>query len=99
MNAELLTKLKKLIDIHDRYQHSFYYSPAPSAASRRFNEAKNSVPTFSFTFGGDLYSLAYEYRETCKNIYAKGQYYRNGIRITVREIRKLVALIEKEEVK
>lgn len=69
--------LNKVLELHEKMKGAYFYNPPTKASSRRYYEECNSL-TSEFEYKGDVYKIQQETSCSCKNIYYKIRYYKNG---------------------
>ena len=78
-----------VLDRHERFSGSYFWTPPANASGRRRMELDNSE-TLRFRFGGEEYSVEQSVDCSCKNIYYRLLVTVDGKKKDVRAIRKLV---------
>lgn len=86
-NETLIRDLTALIEEADRMKAAYFFLPPASAGGRRSYEKYHSHEELSWTEGGHEYTAAYTVTCSCKNVYAKGEYTRDGKKTTLTAIR------------
>lgn len=84
---ETIENIKLVIDKAEKFKNAYFWAPPVQAAMRRKMEADNTVPKVEWTDGGDTYEAWFTVECSCRNVYAKGYYYKNGERTTLTAIR------------
>ncbi len=87
MKKDIIDKIEDLIQMVDKCKGSYFWRPASSSSTRRWNESNRAIPEFSWTEGGNKYTAEFVYRESCHNVYAYGVYTRNGKKTTLTAIK------------
>lgn len=95
--SETIALLKDLVEIADHYRNAFYMTPSCSAAVRRYEEKKATVPEFSWTEGGHKYTACYKVTCSCAHVYAKGYYTRDGKKTNLAAIKNSLKRLEAEQ--
>ena len=99
---ETVAQLERLISVADKYAHCWFWKPACNAAGRRQEERNNTVDYFTWEDDGHVYSGEFDVTCSCKNIYAKGRYTKDGKKTTLLAVKnsykRIKALQGQEEV-
>lgn len=97
----LIRKISEIIDESYTQKNSYFRFPMQSASSRRWYEKRHSHDKVEWVEGGHSYSAEYSVSCSCRNIYAKGYYYRDGIKTTLTTIKnslkRLQSMVNNEE--
>lgn len=86
-NPDTLHQIDTLLTIAQRHKNSYFWTPPGHAAERRAYEKRNSVELITWEEGGHEYTAEYTVSCSCKNVYAYGNYTRDGKRTTITAIR------------
>lgn len=86
-NVINITGIKDIIDEAEYMRSSYFWSPPGSASGRRSYERYHSHDMVEWEEGGHKYSAAYVVDCSCKNIYAKGYYTKDGNKTTLTTIK------------
>lgn len=86
-HSELLQQLSAIIDEADAMRSAYYFTPPYNASSRRSYEKRHSHPTIEWTESGHSYTAAYTVSCSCRNVYASGEYTKDGKKTTLLAIR------------
>ena len=87
---ETIDILELILETADYFKSSYFWSSPQSAKQRRYYEELHSVPLHYFEFGGHSYTVEYTVRCSCKNIYARGFYTRDGKKTTLTTIKNVL---------
>ena len=93
ISAQAKSELNRIIDTHNKYKNSYFFSPSCSADGRRTNEKKFAAgnPDVAFIKGDDKIVVKMEYQESCKNVYYKLYVIVNDEFKNISYIKKLLA--------
>lgn len=91
---QILTKIDNLIDEAERMRSAYYFKPPRYANMRRRYEEKHSIDVFSWTDGADVYEAEFSVSCSCRNVYAKGCYSKNGKTTTLKAIKSSYARLK-----
>ena len=71
LTVEAKAELQRIINTHDRYKKSFFWSSASSSNMRRRNEQNfiESNPDVQFITPKGVIEVIMQYSESCKNVY------------------------------
>ena len=94
---ETIGLLKKLVATADRYRYAFYMNPSSSAAGRRMEEKRGTIPEFAWTEGGRKYTASYKVTCSCAHVYASGYYTRDGKKTNLTAVKNSLARLEAEQ--
>jgi hypothetical protein len=86
--------LVAFVDAAEKLKGSFFWSPPATAHGRRSYEERNSYPLFAFRFGQDEYTTEIKVSCSCRNIYVEKNITKNGARVDIRAIKKIIAALE-----
>lgn len=84
---ETINAIAEIIAQAERFRNAYFFAPPFSAGLRRSYEKNNTVPAVEWKEGGHTYSAAYRVECSCKNVYARGEYYRDGRKTTLTTIK------------
>ena len=82
-----LSRLGDIINEAEYMKYSYFWSPKGNASYRRWYESKHSHDVVRWEERGQKYSASFKVSCSCRNIYASGDYYRDGKRTTLTAIR------------
>ena len=94
----MIAEIENLIRTADKFRNSYFWSPDKSAGARRSFEKNNSIPLFSWSEGGHEYTAEYTVQCSCKNIYAWGNYTKDGKKTTLTAIKNSLKRMKENEV-
>lgn len=86
---EILSVVSAIIATAEKFKNSFFWRSPNSARGRRDYEKYWTIPAAEFEYNGVKYSVAYYVECTCNNIYAHGEYYRDGKKTTLTAIKNV----------
>lgn len=90
LTAEVREKLEEFVKRCEYYKNSYFWTPPLSASQRRYREEKDNIELFKFSVNEDEYSIEFDVRMSCKNVYAKSFIYKNGVKTTLTVIKTLL---------
>lgn len=82
-----LDSILHIIETADYCRNAIFWTPGDSSSLRRYHEKLRNLSEITWEEGGDLYTAEYSYYESCRNVYARGIYTRNGEITTLKAIR------------
>ena len=94
---ETILALKRLVEIADHYRYAFYMTPSSSAAGRRLEEKRGTVPEFTWTENGHKFTACYKVTSSCDHVYASGYYTRDGKKTNLTAIKNSLKRLEAEQ--
>ena len=84
---ETVAAVAAIIAEAEYMKNAYFWRSPMSAGARRSYERQHTRAAVTWTEGGHTYTAAYTVRCTCGNIYAAGDYTRDGERTTLLAIR------------
>lgn len=93
LSAQAKAELNRIIETHDKYKNSYFFSPDCSADGRRRNEKRfaENNPDVAFVKGEDKIEIKMYYSESCHNVYYSLDVLVNGTKKNIAYIKKLLA--------
>lgn len=91
MNAQDLARLAALISDAEYFKNAYFFTPPYNAACRRSYELKHSHGELTWTDAGHVYTAAFSVNCSCRNVYARGDYTRDGKKTTLTAVRNSYA--------
>ena len=88
MNA-IKTQLENLFATAEKFKNSYFWSSPGSAGGRRSYEEYYTIPEFSFDYDGHHYTAEFNVTCSCRNIYAKGYYTKDGNKTTITTLKNV----------
>lgn len=82
-----ISAIKTIIDEADRMRGAYYFIPPSSAGGRRSYERYHSHDEITWEEGGHVYTAKYTVSCSCKNVYASGEYTKDGNKTTLTTIK------------
>ena len=82
--------IKYIADIIEKaedFRNSYFWEPPAVANARRSYEKYHSRPEIEWTEGGHTYTAEFTVECSCRNIYAKGYYTKDGKKTTLTAIK------------
>lgn len=83
----IIKSVARIIEEAERHSNAYFWSAPCGAKERRNYEDRHTVPEVSWTEGGHVYTAEYTVRCSCRNVYARGYYTRDGAKTTLTAIR------------
>jgi hypothetical protein len=84
----LVNSIDMVIDHHEKWSKSYFWTPPGSASGRRSDEKKNTFEV-NIHFDKVLYSYSSDVDHSCKNVYYTGTFELNDEKKNVRLFKKL----------
>ena len=91
---ELIDKVKAIVEEAEQMKKAYFWTPDSCAAGRRAYERRHSHGEVEWLDGKDIYTAEYIVDCSCKNIYARGVYTRNGEKTTLAAIKNSLKRLE-----
>jgi len=83
----IISALGAIIDEAEAMQKAYFFTPPTHAGERRSYEKKHSHELVEWEEGGHTYTARYTVECSCKNVYAHGEYTKDGKKTTLTAIR------------
>lgn len=88
MNSfEALPALARILTEAEAHRNAYFFTAPGSAGARRSYEKRHTVPEFSWTEGGHTFTAEFTVSCSCRNVYARGYYTRDGAKTTLTAVR------------
>lgn len=73
VSAQAKKEIERIINTHEKYKSSYFFSSASNASARRSREEKfyKNNPDVSFRKGNQIVVVSMNYNESCNNVYYK----------------------------
>lgn len=95
-NKEIINALESIIATACMFKGAYFFTPPGNASERRSYEKHFSIPFFAFEYNGVEYTCEYRISCSCRNVYAKGIYTRNGNKTTLTAIKNVLKKMKSE---
>lgn len=79
---DAICAIAEMIETAEKFRASYFWTPPGNASERR-----NSIEPFAWEEGGHVYTAEFRVDCSCKNVYARGEYTRDGKRTTLTAIK------------
>ena len=70
--------IEEIVEEAERMRGAYFFSPPCNANRRRTYEARHTHDTVCWEEGGHSYTASYTVKCSCRNVYARGHYTRDG---------------------
>lgn len=87
MNTELLNAIGAIINEAETMKSAYFFNPPSSAGARRSYEKQHSHDLVEWDEKGHHYTAEYTVSCSCHNVYANGNYTKDGNKTTLTAIR------------
>lgn len=84
---DTINAIAKIITQAEKFRNAYFFGTPSKASWRREYEKNNTIAPVEWSEGGHTYSAAYRVECSCKNVYARGDYYRDGRKTTLTSIK------------
>lgn len=91
--------LQDVIETAHHFKGAYFFKPPANAGSRRRYEQYYSIPEHRIEFNGTVYTVAFDVVCSCSNVYAHGNYTRNGDKCNLTVIKNLLEKLRCEKAK
>lgn len=85
--TETIKAIGRIIETAEQMRGAYYYHPPKSAHERRSYERRFSCDLIEWEEGGHIYTAKYVVSCSCNNVYAYGQYTKDGEKTTLTAIK------------
>lgn len=89
-----ITAVKAIVEEADRMKNSYFWDSPGSAGARRYYEKQHSHDLTAWEEGGHKYTAEYKVSCSCRNVYAKGIYTKDGKVTTLTAIKNSLKRME-----
>lgn len=86
-NMKVYADLVSIIQAHNKYKNSYFWSPPSNAYGRRLMEFEH---TLEFNLNGNVYEVIQQLDCSCRNVYYSLRVYLNHTNKDIRLLKKLV---------
>ena len=83
----MIEQIEAIIAEAEAMRGAYFFTPPTNAGGRRSYEKRHSHPLTEWEEGGHRYTAEYTVRCTCGNVYASGEYTRDGKRTTLTAVK------------
>ena len=85
--SKIKRQLTEMLDNHEKYKNTYFWSPPINASGRRAMEFNESI---EFVLNGKKYSWKQDLSCSCRNVYWKSSVHVDGNKKNIRVIKKLI---------
>ena len=96
-DAATIREIADLVAVAEKMSNAYFFKSPATAGGRRSYEQYYSRPAVEWHEGGHSYSAAFDVSCSCKNVYARGYYYKDGAKTTLTAIKKSLDRLKKED--
>ena len=93
----LIATLEHLITTAEKFKSAYFWNSPCTAHERRAYEEYYSIPEFEWDENGNHFTAELSISCSCKNVYAKGIYTRNGDKTTLTAIKNSLKRLKASE--
>ena len=83
----MINKIEAIVAEAEAMKHAYFFRPQTNAGGRRSYEKQHSHPLVEWDEGGHHYTAEYTVSCSCRNVYASGEYTRDGKKTTLTAIK------------
>ena len=83
--------IDEIIKQHEKFRNSYFWSPPSSSSARRSYEKRYSRDDVVFDHDGKHYEISQTVSCSCRDIYYRFSVHVDGIKKTIRALKKLVS--------
>ena len=91
---EIVHAVRRIVDEAERMRGAYFFTPPANAYGRRKDEQEHSHAKVQWKEGGHAYTAEYCVSCSCRNVYARGTYTRDGKETTITAIRNSLKRME-----
>lgn len=92
----IISRIEEIINEAERMKGAYFYTSPMNASGRRSYEKFHSHSPVEWVEGGHKYSAKYTVECSCRNVYAKGYYYKDDKKTTLTAIKNSLKRLKKE---
>ena len=96
MDKKLFQTISEIIEEAERMKGAYFFTPPCNASGRRSYEKHHSHGPVEWDEGGHHYTAEYSVNCSCRNVYASGNYTKDGNKTTLTAIRNSFKRLQKE---
>lgn len=87
MEKQTLEAIKAIIAEAEAMRGAYFFQSPGTAGMRRWYEKQHSHALVEWSEGGNDYTARFDVSCSCRNVYAQGEYTRNGKKTTLTAVR------------
>ena len=87
MDEKIIAAIRDIIDEAEAMKSAYFFAPISHAGARRSYEKRHSHDEVCWTEGGHEYTASYTVSCSCRNVYANGEYTKDGKHTNLTAIR------------
>lgn len=87
VSQQTITGIRQILEEAERMKNAYFFSPPQSAGERRNYEKFHSCPEITWTESGHIFTASFSVSCSCRNVYAAGDYTKDGKKTTLTAIR------------
>ena len=91
---EIVPAVRGIVDEAERMRGAYFFRPPANAYGRRRYEQEHSHAEVAWEEGGHVFTAEYVVSCSCRNVYARGKYTRDGAATTITAIRNSLKRME-----
>lgn len=91
-----ITAIERVVNAAATMKNAYFFNPPKSAGGRRSYEKYHSAPRVEWTDGKDEFSAEFVVSCSCNNVYAYGEYFRNGKKTTLTAVKNSLKRLKAE---
>ena len=95
---ETIKSIESIINEAEVMRNCIFFTSPGSASGRRSYERKHSHPLVTWQDGKDIFTAEYTVSCSCRNVYASGEYTRNGKKTTLTAVKNSLKRLKEKEV-
>ena len=92
---DIIGSVRAIVNEADRMRNAYFFQSTQSAGARRSYEKYHSHDSVEWTENGHTFTAKYTVTCRCSNVYAAGEYTKDGKRTTLTDIKNSLARMEK----
>ena len=92
----MINSIESIVNEAEAMKTSYFFHPPVHASERRSYEKKHTHPKIEWDEGGHHYTAEYTVTCSCKNVYAFGEYTRDGKKTTLTAVKNSLKRLKGE---
>ena len=86
-NQELISAIEDVVDTATYMRNAYFFTPPQTSSARRWYEEKHSAEFVKWEESGNVYTAEFITECSCRHVYTKGYYTKNGKETTLKAIK------------
>lgn len=91
----MINQIRAIVDEAENMRNAYFFKSPGHASSRRWYEKQHSHDEITWTENGHVFTASFTVSCSCSNVYARGEYTRDGKKTTLTAIKNSLKRLEK----